>query len=407
VPDPRIRIIEDQCAGCGLCVKACPFGAIAVRDRKAVIDYENCTLCGACVPICDKFEAIRMTSAAGAVVTGAAGGEVWVFCEVDLGSGDLASVSLELLGRASELADELGVKTGAVLLGAAVSPCADQAIAHGADRVYLLEHGELQHYDDERWGAVLARLIRKRKPQIFLGGATAVGRALLPRVAILVHTGLTADCTELAVDPQTGLLLQTRPAFGGNILATITCERHRPQMATVRPGVLTRSPPDPGRTGETIPCTTNRTDLVSSVEWLSFRPRARGELDLREAEVIVSAGYGAGGPDGVKLVAQLAKALGGSLGASRSVVDAGWLDYPHQVGQTGTTVQPALYVACGISGAIQHIVGMQNSETIVAVNRDPEAPIFDYADYALVGDLFEVIPELLRQIEDEHPKEHP
>jgi electron transfer flavoprotein alpha subunit len=235
-------------------------------------------------------------------------------------------------------------------------------------------------------------------PRILLGGATAVGRALLPRVAVEVHTGLTADCTQLEIDPDSGLLLQTRPAFGGNLLATITCAAHRPQMATVRPGVFPAPPPDPARTGEIVRVPVPAAWCAPSCAWLAYRPRAAADLDLRSAEVIVAAGFGVGGPKGVALVQELAVALGGVLGASRAVVDAGWVSYPHQVGQTGITVQPRLYVACGVSGAIQHLVGMQNSATIVAINRDPEAPILRMADIALAGDLFEIIPELLRQL---------
>jgi electron transfer flavoprotein alpha subunit len=381
-------------------VKACPFGAISLRDRKAVIDYDRCTLCGACAPVCRKYDAIELASTAARTVSRRKRGEVWVFCEQNGRDGGLAEVSVELLGCAQRLAAELGVPLAAVLVGQDVRGAADSAVAYGADRVYAADSAELAYFDDERYSNVLARLIRTRKPEILLGGATAIGRALLPRVAVLVHAGLTADCTELELDSETGLLRQTRPAFGGNILATIVCESRRPQMATVRPGVLQRPEPDADRRGEIVAVPVAEEDLASGTEWVGFDESGEGGSDLREAEIIVSAGYGTGGPDGVVLVARLARALGASLGASRSVVDAGWLEYPHQVGQTGTTVQPRLYVACGISGAIQHIVGMQNSDTIVAINRDADAPIFQHADFALVGDLHEIIPELLRQLGD-------
>jgi electron transfer flavoprotein alpha subunit len=394
VAKPGIRIVDDKCRGCKLCVKACPFGAIRMVDRKAVIDYETCTLCGSCVSVC-KFDAIEATG--GSVGPRAARGDVWVFCEREIERDELAPVSLELLGLARTLAASLGVRACGVLLGQGLEHSIRQAGEAGAERLYVAEDPALARFDDVVYTKILTGLVRKHDPEILLGGATAVGRALLPRLAIDLHTGLTADCTELDIDPATGLLRQTRPAFGGNILATITCENHRPQMATVRPAVLPRPEPRPGHGAEIVPVVLD-TRPAPSFEWLSFVPRAAGGVDLREAEIIVSAGYGTGGPEGIKLVARLAEALGGVLGSSRPTVDAGWLPYAHQVGQTGTTVQPKLYVACGISGAIQHVVGMQNAETVVAINRDPDAPIFQYADYALVGDLFDIIPAILDEL---------
>jgi len=396
--NPGIEILHERCTGCGLCVKACPFGAITIRDRKAVVDLDACTLCGACASICRRQSAVRISAPERAAAAAPADGEIWVFAERDMKTGAPVPVTLELLGLAADLAARRKTRTGAVLVGADPTTAAATLIAYGADRVYAVRHRALEQYDDQRCAAVLTRLIREHQPQILLGGATAVGRALLPRVAVLTHTGLTADCTELSIDPDTGLLLQTRPAFGGNILATITCEQRRPQMATVRPAVLPRRAPDPDRTGEIVACVPADSDLDSDVDWIDYRPRAGHDLDLRRAEIIVSAGYGCGGPDGVRLVAELADALGAALAATRAVVDAGWLPYPHQVGQTGTTVQPKLYVACGISGAVQHLVGMQNSDTIVAVNRDADAPIFEHADYAVVGDLFDIVPEWCRQL---------
>jgi electron transfer flavoprotein alpha subunit len=369
-----------------------------MEGKKAVIDYERCTLCGACVPACERFGALVDHGETPAAAAAGPRGEVWVFCEPEPEHGGLMPVSRELLGLAPSLAAALGVEPAAVLLGEGLADHARECIAYGARKVYLAEAPELARYDDRRWSQVLAGLVRERRPEILLGGATAIGRALLPRVAVEVHTGLTADCTELRIDAATGLLQQTRPAFGGNIMATITCERYRPQMATVRPAVLPRPQPDATRRGVVVRVAVDAARLPTALEWLRFVPRGAAGVDLREAEVIVAAGYGVGGPEGVKLVAALATALGGVLGASRAVVDAGWLPYAHQVGQTGMTVQPKLYVACGVSGAIQHVVGMQNSATIVAINRDPQAPIFRLADYAVVGDLFELIPPLLREL---------
>jgi electron transfer flavoprotein alpha subunit len=369
-----------------------------MEGKQAVIDYERCTLCGACVSICERFGAIVDQGGASLAAPSGPRGEVWVFCEPEPEHGGLMPVSRELLGLAPSLAATLGVEPAAVLLGHGLADCARECIAYGARKVYLADAPALARYDDRCWSQVLAGLVREHRPEILLGGATAIGRALLPRVAVEIHTGLTADCTELSVDAATGLLQQTRPAFGGNILATITCEHYRPQMATVRPAVLPRPQPDPGRQGVVMPVAVAVESLPPALEWLRFVPRGPAGVDLREAEIIVTAGYGVGGPEGVKLVAALATALGGVLGASRAVVDAGWLPYAHQVGQTGVTVQPKLYVACGLSGAIQHVVGMQNSTTIVALNRDPQAPIFRAADYAVVGDLFELIPALLREL---------
>jgi caffeyl-CoA reductase-Etf complex subunit CarE len=403
VSQPRIQILPERCRGCKLCVEACPFAAIRMERKKAVIDYERCTLCGACVPICERFEAIVDHGATAAATPAGRCGEVWVFCELEPERGGLMPVSRELLGLAPALAGALGVVPAAVLFGEGLTEAARECIAYGARKVYVADAAALARYDDRRWSQVLAGLVRERRPEILLGGATALGRALLPRVAVELHTGLTADCTELRIEAETGLLLQTRPAFGGNILATITCAQHRPQMATVRPAVLPRPQPDPTRQGDIVPVAVDAAGLPPALEWLRFVPRGAAGVDLREAEVIVTAGFGVGGPEGVSLVAALATALGGVLGASRAVVDAGWLPYAHQVGQTGVTVQPKLYVACGVSGAIQHVVGMQNSATIVALNRDPEAPILRLADYAAVGDLFELIPALLRELRAHPP----
>jgi electron transfer flavoprotein alpha subunit len=379
-----------------LCEAACSAGAIRRQEQKAIVDHARCTICGACASICRQHRAIRLDRRTG---HGHAPGDVWVFCEAGE-DGRLLPVSRELLTAARGLAVRQGGETAALLFAATgASAAAEQAVAYGADRVYLVTGPVVARFSDTLFAGIAARLVREHRPAILLGGATAIGRALLPRIAIEVHTGLTADCTELDIDPETGLLLQTRPAFGGNILATITCNHHRPQMATVRPGVLPKPTPEAGCPGEVVVCPAPEAEPEPDLRWLDFRPRGRGDVDLHAAEIIVTAGYGVGGPKGVELVARLATALGGALGASRAVVDAGWLPYAHQVGQTGTTVQPKLYVACGVSGAIQHLVGMQNSGTIVAINKDPAAAILQHADIALVGDVHEIVPCLLRKLD--------
>lgn len=367
-------------------------------DRLAVIDYDTCTLCGSCVSICATFNAIVNHHEAAGVTPKKHGGEVWVFGETTL-AGELSSSTAELLGKANELARELKTRVGLLLIGAQLDAAARRAEIFGAQTIYLAEHAQLKDFKDEPYALVLTRAVREFQPEILLGGATAIGRAVLPRAAVLLHTGLTADCTELAIDPASGLLMQTRPAFGGNIMATIQCPDHSPQMATVRPGVFPMpAPSSGGGNAKRVKVTISDDMLNSGISWLNATRIDEGTGELRDAEIIVTAGAGAGGPAGVKLVSRLAHALGGVLGSTRSAVDAGWVGYSHQVGQTGLTVQPKTYIACGVSGAIQHIVGMQSSDRIIAINKDPDAPIFKYADIGIVGDLHEIIPALLDEI---------
>lgn len=319
---------------------------------------------------------------------------VWVFAE--LREGTLAPVVIELLGEGRKLADALGQQLCAVLLtgGGAGQLCSSLA-GYGADTVYSVEHPLLAHYTTDGFTDTLAQLIRQERPEIFLLGATHVGRDLAPRLAARLNTGLTADCTGLDIDPETHNLRQTRPAFGGNLMATILCPGHRPQMSTVRPGVMDKAVFQAGREARIVPIYPTleerqiRTRLIESV---SEKLR---QVSLSEAKVIVSGGLGLGGPEGYVLLERLAKRLGGAVGASRAAVDAGWIDPSRQVGQTGTTVKPDIYVACGISGAIQHLAGMKESKTIIAINTNREAPIFEVADYGLVGNYAEVIGAIL------------
>lgn len=388
-----IQVITEKCVGCGLCVRSCPYGAISMAERLATIDHNACTLCGACVGAC-KFDAIVLRRERGQTEDLAAYRGVWVVAEQK--GGKVQSVTFELLGAGRSLADGREVELAAVLIGDGLEAAAAELIERGADKVYLAQAPALAEFLDEPYSRILARLIREQKPEIVLTGATAIGRSLIPRVAAEIYTGLTADCTGLAIDPERGLLLQTRPAFGGNIMATIVCENYRPQMATVRHKVMKEAPADPSRQGEIVAVEVKPEDCLSRTRFLKTVEELGYAVNIAEADIIVSGGRGMKGPENYAMLHELADLLGGAVGASRAAVDSGWIPYSHQVGQTGKTVQPKLYVACGISGAIQHLVGMQSAETIVAVNRDPAAPIFTVADYGLVGDLFEIVPALIK-----------
>lgn len=387
----EIRILLEKCTGCKLCIKGCPFNAIAVEEKKARI-LDNCTLCGACVSSC-KFDAIEFEKDESAADTAALSAHkgVWVFGEQK--DGVPAGVAFELLGEGRGLADELGVSLSAVLIGSGVSEAAEQLIAHGADNVYMVDDPSLKDYNDESYSDVFVQLIQSYKPEIVLMGATTYGRSLAPRVSSRINTGLTADCTKLAIDAEKGILRQTRPAFGGNLMATIICPNHRPQMATVRPKVMKPLDPDPARRGEVIrPDVKIPKDTLTKV--LEVVSDAGEMINLAEADIIVSGGRGLGDPKNFTVIEELAKVLGGAVGASRAAVDAGWIEYSHQVGQTGKTVGPKVYIACGISGAVQHLAGMSSSDVIIAINKNPEAPIFKVATFGIVGDLFQVVPAL-------------
>jgi electron transfer flavoprotein alpha subunit len=333
-------------------------------------------------------------------------GEVWVFAEQE--DGTLNDVALELCGKARELADRLGVRMAAVLAGWNVRESAYRLIAHGADKVYHVHDTRLEHYRTLPYARVMCRLIHKHEPQIVLYGATSIGRDLAPRIASEIKAGLTADCTDLEIgeyrDAKTkevhkNLLLQIRPAFGGNIIATIINYDRWPQMATVREGVMRMDDGDPKRTGEIIDETIEFNDFDLAVRLIE-RHREPRKVNLKAARVIVAGGGGVGSKENFKLVHDLASAIGGVVGASRAAVDSGFIGKEHQVGQTGTTVRPALYIACGISGAVQHRAGMEESAKIIAVNWDKSAPIFGVAHYGIVGDLNKVIPMIIRAIKE-------
>lgn len=393
----RIVVKSDKCTACGQCLDSCPYSAIVLRDDKAFIT-EECQFCRACMSLCPEGVIVEVADetdyAAPADLSAYRG--VWIFAEQR--DGVVASIGYELLGVGRRLADELNTDLSALLFGATREQ-AEGLIRWGADRVYHAESPLFDVFNDEPYAQLLVRLIQERRPEIVLAGATSIGRSFIPRVAARVKTGLTADCTGLEIDHAARNLLQIRPAFGGNIMATILCPHYRPQIATVRPRVMKRGAFDAARTGEIIPISaeglTCRTKVLSTEKEAS-----ECMVNLQEAEIIVSGGRGLGDPKGFRMMAELAELLGGAVGASRAAVDEGWVPYSHQVGQTGKTVCPKIYLACGISGAVQHLVGMQSSDIIIAINKNAEAPIFNVAAYGIVGDLYEVVPLLIKKLRD-------
>ncbi len=393
-----VKVIELKCIGCGKCVRVCPFEAIDMIDKKAKIN-DKCTACGQCVEACpvDAIEKEEKKFRAGGVDVNLYRG-VWVFAEQR--DGKLLNVAIELVGEGRKIADALQVPLTAVLLGHNIDGLAEKLVKYGADTVLYADHELLNVYTTDGYTRVIYELISSRKPEIMLIGATNVGRDLGPRISARAHTGLTADCTKLDVDLENRRLMQTRPAFGGNLMATIVCPDHRPQMSTVRPGVMEKAKYDEKRTGEIIKFTPDLRDHDIRAKVLEIVKGVKAEVELSDAKIIVSGGRGLGNPEGFKLIEELAKKLGGVVGASRATVDAGWIEHSHQVGQTGKTVRPSLYVACGISGAIQHLAGMQESKVIVAINKDPDAPILKVADYGIVGDVYEILPQLIEALDN-------
>jgi len=402
-----IQIIIEKCTGCTLCLKVCPFDAIRMMDwpegrgsasdsrshKKAFIDLNKCTLCGACKDAC-KFKAILLekTPAKCELPDIKDYKGIWIFIEQK--NGRVQSVSYELLGKAHELAGKLNCHVSAVLIGDKLEDQLDELIFCGADNIYLVQAPELANFQDEPYTNILVQLVKKYKPEILLCGATNIGRSLISRVAINIKAGLTADCTGLDIDPDKKILLQTRPAFGGNIMATIISPNYRPQMATVRHKVFTPLPADKKRKGKIIRESFDSSFYLSRTKLLDIIEEIESTVNLSEADIIVSGGRGMAAQENFKLLEDLAHVLGAAVGSSRAAVDAGWMPYSHQVGQTGRTVAPKIYIACGISGQIQHLVGMQSSKIIIAINKDPEASIFKVATYGIVGDLFQVVPAL-------------
>lgn len=390
-----------QCTGCGKCTSVCPFTAIQIINKKAVIN-QACTLCGACVQICP-LEAIVITREEASIKDFSHFKGVWVFVEFfeqpEHGKliRKIRPVTFELLSVGRRLADELGEELCAVLL---IDDCRDfskELGAYGADKIYLVEHPELGEYNTDVFSTVVISLINKYKPSIVLYPATIMGRDLAPRIAAAIHTGLTADCTGLSIKDK--LLLQSRPAFGGNIMADILSPRTRPQMATVRPNVLKKSEPNFSKKALVVKEEIKIDKNLKRVKIIERKlTHEAGAKRIEDAKIIVSGGRGMKTKEKFKLLEELADVLGGCVGASRAAVDLGFKEKSHQVGQSGTTVSPKLYLACGISGAVQHIVGMRGSDIIIAINKDPNAPIFNVAKYAVIGDVLEIIPKLTESL---------
>jgi len=323
---------------------------------------------------------------------------IWVFAEQR--QGKLKDVAYELLAKGRELADSLKTELSAVCFGHGIDGV-NELIAHGADKVYLVDSPDLADNQEDLYTRQLVELIQQYKPEIVLAGATAFGRAFIPRVAAILKTGLTADCTGLDIDAEQRLLRQTKPAFGGNVMAVITCPTRRPQMATVRPRVFKKNPPDGSRKGEIVRVDFDRERVTSRTRLLEFVEEFTETVRIEEADIIVAGGRGLSKGENFEMLRELASVMGAAVAASRPAVDEGWVPYSCQVGQTGKTVCPKLYIAVGISGAVQHLVGMQTSDIIVAINDDPNAPIFEVATYGIVGDLFKVVPMLTEKLKNQ------
>ncbi len=386
---------RDTCNGCMLCPKVCNFDAIEKDGDKVKFDMDKCVLCGSCEEVCP-VDAIKIERKAIDKEAIAQYTNVWVFCETS--DGRLRNVGLELIAKGRELADKLGEKLVAVLVGHEIEAHAQKLIHHGADKVIVVDEKIFDHYTTDAYTIAMNTLIAPRKPGIVLFGATSNGRDLAPRVAARMALGLTADCTGLDIDEERQLV-QTRPAFGGNIMAEILSPYTRPQMATVRPNVFKPLEADTSRNGEIerVPMTISpvqvRTRVLESVS-----EAVEGMKSVEEADVIVCSGRGIKDPSNLELPKQLAALLDAAIGGSRPIVDLGWLPPSQQVGQSGRTVCPKLYIALGISGAIQHLAGMSSSDIIVAINKDPEAPIFEIADFGIVGDIFTMLPEVIEAV---------
>jgi electron transfer flavoprotein alpha subunit len=366
------------------------------KFKLIVIDLNKCTYCGTCIQNC-KFNAIELKkNAPQSGVDKSLYKGVWIYAEQRHGA--IANVVYELLNEGKRLANKLNTTLSAVLIGDNIKSKAQELINRGADKVYVCDDPIFIEFQDDPYTSVLSQLIEKEKPEIILMGATNIGRSFASRVAARIHTGLTADCTSLEIDSQTRNLQQTRPAFGGNIMATILTPEHRPQMSTVRHKVFKEAKIEAARNGEIIDFKVDVQTLINRTKFLGFIKDTSATVDISDADIIVSGGRGVGKAEGFKPLEELADLLGGAVGASRAAVDSEWIPYSHQIGQTGKTVAPKLYIACGISGQIQHTVGMNLSDIIIAINKDSSCNMMQTATYALEGDLYEIIPNIIKKI---------
>jgi len=394
-----IKVNLEKCIGCSLCVRSCATSAIQIIDKKATIDMSKCTLCSACVEACKKYQAITIEKDRGENgVDISQYKNIAVF--VEQREGEINGVSYEMIGEGRKLADQLGEKLYAVFLGSNMQKQAEELIKYGVDKVFYINGESLVHFQDDTYCALVSEFINTEKPAVFLAGATAVGRSFIPKVAARVYGGLVADCTKLDVDTEKKLLLGTRPAFGGNLMATIICPHHRPQMATVRHKVMKAAVKDDSRTGEIAVRNIDKVISFERTKIIDIVKEMESTVNITEADIIVSGGRGVGNAEKFSMLRDLAEVLGGAVGASRAAVDNGWIPYSHQVGQTGKTVCPKLYIACGISGSVQHMAGMQSSDFIIAINKDPNADIFQIANLGIVGDLNEVVPALTKAFKE-------
>lgn len=390
-----LNIKEELCTACGLCARVCPYEGVVVEGNTAVFT-ERCNLCGQCVSSCPVDAIVVELPKKGDVDT-SLWSNVWVLAETE--DGRLKGGTIELLGQGRLLAEARGCALEGVVLGDRCDELAKDMIAFGADKVYVVEDPVLARYRTGPFASVIAGLIHDRKPEMVLISATPQGRDLGSRLAARIGAGLTADCTGLSIWDEEPLLLQTRPAFGGNIMASILCREARPQMSTVRPNVFKKPQADPSRTGAIERVAVHLDEKHAMTKILEvIREEGGEEVNLADAQIIVSGGRGIQAPENFALIRSLAEVLGAAVGASRATVDAGWISATHQVGQTGKTVSPKLYIACGISGAIQHLAGMSSSDYIIAINRDPSAPIFEVADLGVVGDVFQIVPALREEL---------